>query len=49
MVSSYTLLPETHQMLHKTIKDFANDVLKTKAADVDKNKTYPKEQVMLCF
>lgn len=40
-------LPETHQMLHKTVRDFAESELKPLAAKFDKEHLYPKDQV--CF
>ncbi|ESO10034.1 hypothetical protein HELRODRAFT_109402 [Helobdella robusta] len=43
-ISSLALLPETHQMLHKMLKGFANEELKPKAALIDKG-VFPKEQI----
>ena len=37
--------PETHQMLRKTCRDFADNELVPIAGSLDKNKTYPAEQV----
>lgn len=38
-------LPETHQMLHKTVRDFAESELKPLAAKFDKEHLYPKDQI----
>lgn len=38
-------LPDTHQMLRQTCRDFADNELKPIAGIIDKNSTYPKEQV----
>ncbi len=38
-------LPETHEMLRKTCRDFAEEKLKPIAADLDRNHTYRAEQV----
>ncbi|XP_014469948.1 PREDICTED: short-chain specific acyl-CoA dehydrogenase, mitochondrial [Dinoponera quadriceps] len=44
-IASLSMLPETHQMLHKTCRDFAEGELKPIAAEIDKKHLYPKEQV----
>lgn len=43
----YTLaqLPDTHQMLRKTCRDFADNELKPVAAQNDREHNYPKEQI----
>lgn len=38
-------LPETHEMLRKTCRDYADEVLKPIAGDIDRNHRYPAEQV----
>lgn len=38
-------LPETHQMLQKTCRDFAEAELKPVAAKIDREHLYPKEQI----
>ena len=38
-------LPDTHEMLRKTCRDFADERLKPFAAEFDKNHQYPAEQV----
>lgn len=42
------MLPETHQMLQKTLRDFADNELKPIAAELDRTERYPKEQVSNC-
>ncbi|XP_041455778.1 short-chain specific acyl-CoA dehydrogenase, mitochondrial-like [Lytechinus variegatus] len=44
-VSSLASLPEEHEMLRKTCRDFAERELAPNAADWDKNHTYPVQQV----
>lgn len=44
-LSSLVSLPETHQMLRKTCRDFADNELIPIAAKLDKEHLYPKEQV----
>lgn len=44
-ISSLSALPETHQMLQKTCREFAEGELKPIAAKIDKEHLYPKEQV----
>lgn len=44
-IASIASLPETHQMLQKTCRDFADAELKPLAAKFDKEHLYPKEQV----
>ena len=39
------MLPETHQMLAKTLRDFADNELKPIAAKLDEDEVYPKEQI----
>lgn len=46
-IASIASLPETHQMLYKTCRDFAEAELKPLAAKFDKEHLYPKEQVSL--
>lgn len=43
--SILTALPETHEMLRKTCRDFAEAELKPNAAKFDKQHLYPQEQV----
>lgn len=38
-------LPETHEMLRKTCRDFAENELKPIAGEIDKEHRYPAEQV----
>lgn len=42
---SLATLPETHQMLQKTCRDFAEQELKPIAAKIDKEHLYPAEQI----
>jgi len=44
-IASLASLPETHQMLHKSVRDFAEAELKPNAAKFDKEHLYPKEQI----
>ena len=44
-VSSLAALPETHQMLRETCRDFAENELKPVAGSLDKEHKYPQEQV----
>ncbi|XP_017779452.1 PREDICTED: short-chain specific acyl-CoA dehydrogenase, mitochondrial [Nicrophorus vespilloides] len=44
-IASLSALSETHQMLQKTCRDFADAELKPIAAQVDKEHLYPKEQI----
>ena len=44
-LSSLVNLPETHEMLRKTCRDFADNELIPIAAKLDKEHLYPKEQV----
>ena len=44
-VSSLAKLPETHEMLRKTCRDFADKELAPIAANLDKEHKYPQEQV----
>lgn len=44
--SILTSLPETHEMLRKTCRDFAEAELKPNAAKFDKQHLYPQEQVL---
>lgn len=44
-VSSLAKLPETHEMLRQTCRDFAEKELKPIAASLDKDHKYPLEQV----
>lgn len=43
--ASLSSLPETHQMLQKTCRDFAENELKPIAAKTDREHLYPKEQI----
>lgn len=42
---SITSLPETHQMLQKTCRDFAQQELKPIAAKLDREHLFPEEQI----
>ncbi|CAH0385643.1 unnamed protein product [Bemisia tabaci] len=44
-IASISALSETHQMLHKTCRDFAEAELKPNAAKFDREHLYPKEQI----
>ncbi|XP_020288155.1 short-chain specific acyl-CoA dehydrogenase, mitochondrial [Pseudomyrmex gracilis] len=44
-IASLSMLPDTHQMLHKTCRDFAEQELKPFAAEFDRNHLFPKEQI----
>ncbi|XP_011297676.1 short-chain specific acyl-CoA dehydrogenase, mitochondrial [Fopius arisanus] len=44
-IASLSSLPETHQMLQKTVRDFAEGELKPIAKTLDKEHRYPKEQI----
>uniref|UniRef100_V5I817 Short-chain specific acyl-CoA dehydrogenase, mitochondrial n=1 Tax=Anoplophora glabripennis TaxID=217634 RepID=V5I817_ANOGL len=44
-IASLAALPETHQMLQKTCRDFAEGELKPIAAKIDREHLYPKEQI----
>ncbi|EZA50391.1 short-chain specific acyl-CoA dehydrogenase, mitochondrial [Ooceraea biroi] len=44
-IASLSVLPETHQMLYKTCRDFAEQELKPVAAEIDKKHLFPKEQI----
>ncbi|XP_071448455.1 short-chain specific acyl-CoA dehydrogenase, mitochondrial [Hetaerina americana] len=46
-IASLSSLPETHQMLQKTCRDFAEGELKPIAAKLDKEHLYPKEQIKM--
>lgn len=39
------MLPDTHQMLRQTMRDFADNELVPIAAKLDKEGKYPKDQV----
>lgn len=43
--TNYALLSETHRMLQKTCKDFADNELQPVASQLDKACQYPREQV----
>ncbi|XP_046387692.1 short-chain specific acyl-CoA dehydrogenase, mitochondrial-like [Ischnura elegans] len=45
VISSLSSLPETHQMLYKTCRDFAEGELKPVAARLDKEQAYPHVQL----
>uniref|UniRef100_A0A336MN59 Short-chain specific acyl-CoA dehydrogenase, mitochondrial n=1 Tax=Culicoides sonorensis TaxID=179676 RepID=A0A336MN59_CULSO len=44
-IASLSALPETHQMLQKTCRDFADNELVPNAAKFDREHLYPKEQI----
>ncbi|CAH1110181.1 unnamed protein product [Psylliodes chrysocephalus] len=44
-IASLSALSETHQMLQKTCRDFADGELKPIAAKIDRDHLYPKEQI----
>lgn len=44
-VSNLAKLPETHEMLRKTCRDFADNELVPIASSLDKEHKYPEEQV----
>lgn len=44
-IASLSALPETHQMLQKTCRDFAEGELKPIAAKIDREHLYPMEQI----
>ncbi|XP_075147047.1 short-chain specific acyl-CoA dehydrogenase, mitochondrial-like [Haematobia irritans] len=44
-IACISSLPETHQMLQKTCRDFANAELVPNAAKFDREKMYPEEQI----
>lgn len=44
-IASLAALPETHQLLQKTCRDFAEGELKPIAAKIDREHLYPKEQI----
>ena len=46
-LSSISLLPDTHQMLRQTCRDFAEKELKPIAGALDKAGQYPQEQVCM--
>ncbi|KAG8234849.1 hypothetical protein J437_LFUL014698 [Ladona fulva] len=46
-IASLSSLPETHQMLQKTCRDFAEGELKPIAAQLDKEHMYPKKQIKM--
>jgi len=39
--SGFLDLPETHAMLKQTCRDFVDNEVKSKAAEIDKTKIYP--------
>ncbi|XP_011646474.1 short-chain specific acyl-CoA dehydrogenase, mitochondrial, partial [Pogonomyrmex barbatus] len=43
--ASLSMLPDTHQMLYKTCRDFAEQELKPIATEIDKKHLFPKEQI----
>ena len=45
--SSLIDLPETHELLRKTCRDFADNELIPIAAELDREHRFPKEQVNL--
>lgn len=44
-IASLPLIPETHQMLHKTCRDFAENELIPNAAKFDREHLYPADQI----
>ncbi|GFV23393.1 acyl-CoA_dh_N domain-containing protein [Trichonephila clavipes] len=46
-ISNSFNLPETHKMLQKTCREFAEKELQPIAGKIDREHLYPKEQVML--
>lgn len=44
-IAHLSALSETHQMLQKTCRDFADNELKPIAAKIDKEHLYPKEMI----
>lgn len=44
-IASLSALPETHQMLQKTVRDFADNELVPKAAKFDREHLYPAEEI----
>lgn len=44
-IASLTALSDTHQMLQKTCRDFADGELKPIAAKIDREHLYPGEQI----
>ncbi|KAK6636456.1 hypothetical protein RUM43_010117 [Polyplax serrata] len=46
-IVSVASLPETHQMLKKTCRDFADNELKPIAAKIDKEHLFPKDQIKM--
>ncbi|XP_026681369.1 short-chain specific acyl-CoA dehydrogenase, mitochondrial-like [Diaphorina citri] len=44
-IASLSALPDTHQMLYKTVRDFTEGELKPIAAKLDREHLYPKEQI----
>lgn len=44
-IASLSSLSETHQMLQKTCRDFADNELKPLAAKTDREHLYPKEKI----
>lgn len=44
-IASLSALSETHQMLQKTCRDFADNELKPIAAKIDREHSYPKQQI----
>lgn len=47
----FAQLPETHEMLRNTCRNFADSVLKPIAGDIDQNHLYPAKQVQyfVCY
>ncbi|XP_055853479.1 short-chain specific acyl-CoA dehydrogenase, mitochondrial [Episyrphus balteatus] len=44
-IACLSALPETHQMLQKTVRDFADNELAPKAAKFDREHLYPAEEI----
>ncbi|XP_068156894.1 short-chain specific acyl-CoA dehydrogenase, mitochondrial [Drosophila tropicalis] len=44
-IASLSALPDTHQMLQKTCRDFANAELSVKAAKFDRDHLYPEKEI----
>lgn len=43
-IASLASLPETHQMIQKTCRDFADNELKPIAAKIDREHAFPQQQ-----
>lgn len=45
-ITALCALPETHQMLKQTLKDWSDKELKPVAANIDKQSLYPRDQIL---